>query len=390
MKLFNKLYLVIFVALAFACHPYEDNFKEIEESAPGPIANIEIELTDDDYELLEGVEGAEGPAQYGNFDNEEDVKNFIPVILNEKYPLFDNGSAVNVTYDFYNPIYLPDNFTEYTVTEADYESVGGNAAQYGNFDSQDQITGFLSTKYPNASARSTVELTYEYYNGSFTDEVTNLFYFFEGEWYSTFELSDDDYDFMEQRFPNFDDSDEAMNKVGVWLADEFKFQSFEEGERKVIIYTYTFIDDNDDRQFEDRVLIYNYTGEKWSAQQTTTKKSLQFGKEEGMWIPDNTIAYTLTGADYVSIGSIEIDNGNTARGENLQDFGNFYQNFPGGDTHWTPEDIANIIGQFLLEKFPNSEVGQKYNVTYLKYVGSAVEDNVLLILTEDGTYQEVE
>jgi len=389
MKLFNKLYLIIFVALAFACDPYGERFQEIEENLPGPISNTEIELTDDDYELLEGVEGAENAAQYGNFDNEDDVREFIPIILNEKYPLFDNGSAVNVMYDFYNPIYIS-NIVEYTVTEADYESVGGNAAQYGNFDSENQITGFLSSKYPNANNRTSVLLTYEFYNGSFTDEVTNYFYYFGGSWYSTVELSSDDYDYMGQRFPNFDDSGEAMNRIGVWLEDEFKFETFEEGDRKVVIYTYTYVDDNDDRQFEDRVLIYNYSGNEWVAQQSTTQRSLQFGKEEGMWIPDNTIAYTLTGADYELIGSIEVENGNTARGENVQNFGNFYQNFPGGDTHWTPEEIASIIGQFLLEKFPNSEVGQKYNVTYLKYVGSAVEDNVLLILTEDGTYQVVE
>ncbi|WKK77279.2 hypothetical protein QYS49_08895 [Marivirga salinae] len=101
MKLFNKLYLFLFVALAFACDPYEETFQEIEESTPGPIANIEITLNDDDYALLEEVEGAESVAQYGNFDNEEDVREFIPMILSQKYPLFDNKSLVTVNYDFY-------------------------------------------------------------------------------------------------------------------------------------------------------------------------------------------------------------------------------------------------------------------------------------------------
>ncbi|WP_296620032.1 hypothetical protein [Marivirga sp.] len=556
MKLFNKLYLFIFVALAFACDPYEETFQELEENAPGPIANIEITLNDDDYALLEGVEGAENVVQYGNFDNEEDVREFIPRILSQKYPLFDNKSAVKVNYDFYrggaDQVRTFTRADEYEVTSDDYASLGGDAATYNVFTAMqpaedfvpivlaDSITGategdlrlvtyqyaeevndpsvniimnseeyqslvdytesergpewidsfgtldyyfgansyfrnldgraskhkewiannnlndnlfdgsttpeedslrveermqegiktFLMINYPNATPQvngapkyfyvnyavyyggdaGTVNyyvqyqaksiapnLEFELISGPTTSEISSstisedrgAYYVFNGsKWEqeeNVYYLSSADYDAMGApgRFDNFSSSTPADD----YLVDllEMKYPYAQEENEISVIYKYYNGDET-----QTRGDLYTYLNAQWNVYESVITTSLQFGKEEGVWVPDNTIAYTLSATDYELIGKIEIENGNTARGENVQSYGNFYQNFPDGDTHWTPEEIAGIIGQFLLQKFPESEVGQKYRVTYLKYVGSAVEDTVLLILTEDGTYQEVE
>jgi hypothetical protein len=576
MKLFNKLYLLIFVALAFACDPYDETFQEIEGNAPGPIGNIEITLSEDDYELLEGVEGAENIVDFGNFDNDEDVREFIPMILSQKYPLFDNGSAVKVNYDFYrgrsdkvrpftnadefeisadgyaiagdaagsaqffNNTFSADDFipevlnsmmdnpedgdiiaVNYEYSSIEYDDISGEVKYSETFDAYAEgdvmsevgfstvsitgpqvweidasssgyqyakMSGFSGGSVPNedwfvlpeidltsGSSSITLKLSHvvnfmgggtfgediavkvsEDYAGDATtatwtdleldqwpsgsnydvvDSEVSLadyagqqihialfynstadfapqwrvldvsveqgeavetdsryrFYSFDMEdsrWevsQNVYYLAESDYDAMGApgRFNNFSSSTPANDYLPSLLEEKYPYALAED--EKVVIYKYF-----SSGEVQTRGDLYTFASSSWDVYGSIVVQNLQFGKEEGAWVPDNTIAYTLSGEDYQAIGAIEIENGNEARGINLQDFGNFYQNFPGGDTHWTPEDIANILGQFLLQEFPNSEVGQKYNITYLKYVGSAVEDNVLLILTEGGTYQIVE
>ncbi len=554
MKIFNKFYLVAIAFVAFACHPYEDTLEEIEANAPGPIANIEITLTDEEYEMLEGVEGAENVVDYGNFSSEEDVRQFIPVILAEKYPLFDNGSSVKVNYDFYrggsSDARTYSRADQYQVTEDDYTQIDGDAAAYNvftsaqpaesyvplvlkrnypaateddlllvtykyaeevndpsvnvvmdkaeyqslvdyteaergvdwlddygtleyfygsnsyhrNFDgridkrkgyitnnnltddlfvgsesleedslriearTQEGIQKFLEINYPSAVAqvngtpkfyfvRYTIyygftsvtyyvkyqvettapNLSFKLIEGPSTTELSSNtefenrggFYVFNGsDWEeddNAYYLSSADYDAMGApgRYDNFSSSVLPDDYLPALLEEKYPYVQEEEG--RILVYKYFSSGD-----VQTRGDLYSQTNGIWNKYESLIQETLQFGKEEGQWVPDNTIAYTLSGDDYATIGAIETENGNPLRGDNVASFGNFYQNFPGGDTHWTDEDIASVLGQFLKQKYPDAAVGQKYLITYLVYTGAAVEKQVKLILNESGEYVVVE
>jgi len=72
-------------------------------------------------------------------------------------------------------------------------------------------------------------------------------------------------------------------------------------------------------------------------------------------VPDNTIKYTLTSADYTLVG-----NGN-------------YGNFDVRDGKAEQEESVRLekISTILLNNFPNDAEGQKYIVTYNIYNGAA-------------------
>jgi len=556
MKLFNKLYLLIFVVLGFACHPYEDDFQEIEENAPGPIANIEITLNDDDYALLEDVEGAENIAQYGNFDSEEDVREFIPMILSQKYPLFDNKSLVTVNYDFYrgfsSEVRPFSNADEFSFGAEEYALISEDAASFQFVNSKSEVKGVIDASNPDAEDGDVLIVSYEYadinysginfesifvenfqdvadlsdfdtyslsgdqaweldgseanmsgyagsnmpnedwfvipsidltnssaavtlrisqginfknaaaygediairvstdYDGTnvetanwqnlevqnwpagnswdlvdseaslaeFVGENISLGFFYrstadfapnwsldeisveigetiETETVATFYQFDDgswiipgdayyvtatDYNAMGApgQYDNFSGDVPPADYLPELLNQKYPYAV--EGDQKIVVYKYY------SGSVQTRGDLYTFTSGNWEVYGSTIEEQLQFAKEEGVWVPDNTIAYTLTGADYEAIGNIAIENGDVARGENLQQYGNFYQNFPGGDTHWTDEQIVAVFDQFLKMKYPDLGPGQKFTITYLAYTGSAVELQMNLIQNEEGNY----
>lgn len=562
MKLFNKLYLLIFVVFAFACDPYEDTFQEIEDSVSGPIANIEIELTENDYKLLNGVEGAENISKYGNFDNEEDVKEFIPIILSKKYPLFDNKSLVTVNYDYYRGyssnvrpysnavkfkfsvdeyaaisneagVYLFVNskndvpnvldqqkpnaedgdvlIVAYDYADIDYNAVSAQTVYTEDFEGLSDLTGFdtyselgaqqwgvyssssgyqaanmsgyagsnmpnedwlvlpevdlngvssevslnvsqvlnflndgvieediaikIATDYdgnnlatanwenlsldqwPSGSNydlvegkaslanyigqsvsiaffyRSTadfaanwrvVEVAIEDGAAIETQTIETFYEFNNGVWSipgEAYYLQAGDYNAMGApgKYDNFSNSAEPDDFIPTFLAQKYPYA--QEDNQQIVVYKYF-----SDGETQNRGDLYTYFDGNWNVYESKIVEQLQFAKEENVWVPDNTIALTLSKADYIAIGAIEVDNGNAARGENLADYGSFYQNFPGGDTHWKTEEIAAVLSQYLKIKYPNLGVDQKFTITYIAYTGSAVEVQMNLIQNDEGVY----
>ena len=106
--------------------------------------------------------------------------------------------------------------------------------------------------------------------------------------------------------------------------------------------------------------------------------NLQFGHDGSKWVPDNTIRYTLTPADYQFII-------NTYSGKYPGETGNMatYGNFNGFS--WTTAMINEVIGGVLLNNFPGAQEGQKYVVTFSIYDGSTHDTTTSLIL-QGGVY----
>lgn len=147
---------------------------------------VTYEVTAEDYDSQGG-----SIAQFGNFSSEVEVINF----MNSKFSNATQDDELLLIYDFYNGVVNTftanfkydqtdgwfKSYEAYVLTTADYDSQGGDVAQYDNFSSEQDILDFLSYKYSRASENFIVELTYDFYDGS-VSTLINTFQYSESEW----------------------------------------------------------------------------------------------------------------------------------------------------------------------------------------------------------------
>lgn len=387
MKISN-IYLLFLVGLVIiACDPLKDVSKEVTDGKAF-VDDLVYTLTDDDYDLVD--------QGFGSFSDIEDVKRDVPVILSNNFPALGKNSSALVSYAFFNgssPDLRGDN-TVTTVTTEQYDQLGFT---FGNFSSdyQGDVEEWANTFYPEGQDGDHIDVTFDFYNGSVNTETGRVVYTVAYQWKYSYILPDDAYgDFFGESGIDFSNQDEGKEKMPVYLdyltanGSDFSSLTTEAGAKIVVQYNY------DDRCFGDdcedpgapnvpAVALYIYDGLGWveygDGYQTTTE-SLNFGNDGTVWVPDNTVKYTFTSADYTECGKEENGLGNPAARENLRSFGNF-------GTQWSHEEIIESIDFILKLNFPGSEVGQKYLVTYNTYPAGDLTD--LLILDASGDYIEL-
>ncbi|WP_460220640.1 choice-of-anchor J domain-containing protein [Psychroserpens sp. MEBiC05023] len=203
----------------------------------------------------------------------------------------------------------------------------------------------------------------------------NAYYrYSEGEWddvSGVYYLTTADYDSMGENsgqpgaFNNFSGSVQPANYLPQWLSMTYPFA--QEEDEIFIIYRFfggsgvgTVTKGN----------LYTFNGGSWSP----SISSLQFGLEDGVWVPDNTIRYALLGSDYSLIANTLLTTeGFEAAAENLDNFGNF--NRTGGSTNWSDEMIVTALNIALDNINPSAEEGQKYVVTIATWApGNSTEE----------------
>ena len=141
----------------------------------------EYELTDADYDMFAG------PGKYNNFSSSEPADEYIPLILEARYPLAGNGTEMFVQYAYYGTNY--DQYIEYEfdgiewtatgatsgldvanayeLTDEDYEAFG--VGSYGSLTGSQRdsnLPGFLLTEYPSAVSGDKQVIIYNYYGGT--------------------------------------------------------------------------------------------------------------------------------------------------------------------------------------------------------------------------------
>lgn len=367
MKILNILSFILVVAILQSCNPLEDEINALNIT-DNVVADLDITLTDDDYDLV--------GFGFGSFDSDEDAKTFIPDILTENYPQLGGGSSALVNYALYNPIRI-NNEVEFTLTDEDYMALDQG---FGTLSSEGDIFDAAEFKHPNPEANDVVTLTYEWFcfgcpeEGTRTSKLT----YYEGRWYIAYVPTEEDYRFMGQSFNNFSSRTTARERIGKVLGLRHIFDDADA--IRTSVFVYTFVDDNDVRQFVDFMAVFQFDGEAWQPFQDVVQRSLQLGHDGNTWVPDNTIKYSLTGADYVAIAASTATS-NPGGSTSVNNFGNFDVGL------WSEDQIIDAIGARLLEIFPKVE-DQKYLVSYDTWEPGAGVRNIHLIY-KGGTYQKV-
>lgn len=367
MKTFNILSFILAVIILQSCNHLEDEINALEISET-VVADLEITLTDDDYDIVD--------QSFGNFGSEDDAKELIPEILTENYPQLGEGSSALVYYDLFDPIRINQEL-EFTLTDEDYMALGQD---FGTLSSEGDIFDAVEYKHPNPEANDVVTLTYEWFcfgcpdEGTRTSKVT----YYEGRWYLAYVPTAEDYTFMGQRFPNFDSRTTARERIAKILSIRYPFNEVDD--IRTSVFVYTFVDDDGVRQFVDFLAVFQFDGEEWQPFQDVVQRSLQLGHDGNTWVPDNTIKYTLTGADYVAIAA-NTSSSNPGGSSSMATFGNYDVGL------WSEDQVISSIGARLLEIFPQVE-DQKYLVFYDTWEPGAGVRSILLIY-KGGTYVKV-
>ncbi len=353
----------------------DDVYTELEIDSDSELISVikdfEYTLTEDDYSLVDN--------SFPNFSGEDEAKEKVPTIMSSNFGYLANGSSALVNYDVYNggSPYLAAG-TEVTVSDAEYEDLGYT---YGNFDDlEGDLAIYAEYKMPDASTGAYLDVTHDYYNGSFTerDIESRVVKTSAYGWVYVWPLPSDSYqDYFGESFSNFSNTDEAEEKIPYYLKDTFKFA--EDGESILVGYVYY-----DGGVVEDLAHFFLVDGE-WviygDAFQVTTQ-SLSFGLIDGEWVPDNTIKLDLGFEDWVWIAE-EFREENQAGAESAEQYRNF------DITLWSEQQRFDAITGRLEVLYPDTEEGQKYLVTYATWEPGAGSRS-LYVIYEGGEYVEFE
>lgn len=369
---------------------------------------LDYTLTNDDYALV-------GNGRFNNFDiregrSEEDIevrRAKIGTILKNNFPQAQLGTKYKVTYKAYNGsetvtlemlLELLENdianVTNYTLTDEDYVLVGNG--RYLNFDIRPgrdeetiearraKIETILLNNFPDTAENQIYNVTYKIYDGSagtremlvkFNGTGYDLFgsteykfYTFEyiektsefvyiNEWASPLIFSEEDYTAMGQRYPNFSNNDDAKHYTSIYLKQLYPFAKADDF---VSVQYKLYVGGG---QVENRNINLIYDGTNWNEESDSTSETLQFVHDGSTWVPDNTIKYTLTNADYELVGNGRYNNFDIRSGRDEE----------------TIEARLAKINTILLNNFPNDADGQKYIVTYAYYDGANGNANMKVI-----------
>ncbi|BAO75834.1 choice-of-anchor J domain-containing protein [Winogradskyella sp. PG-2] len=219
-----------------------------------------------------------------------------------------------------------------------------------------------------------------------TDSKGEYFVYEGGSWEAAddvYYLSTSDYDSMGEefgqpgRFDNFSSGTPADNYLPTFLSITYPFA--QEEDEMFVIYKYF----SSNSGLGTRGNLYTYTDGIWVGSQSVIDTSLQFGLENGIWVPDNTIRYSMTGADYTAIVSALASAYPDATGS-MDNFGNFDRR-PGNSAEWTDAMVLEAINVVLNILDPSAAEEQKYIVTVDVYTGSnGFED--FAVIKEGGVW----
>jgi hypothetical protein len=333
------LLLTVFSMVFASCDPLEDIYAEIDAKETVIVGEANITLTDADHDALTGN-------SYGNFGSIAEAKTMIPGFLTNKYPVWGKNSGVKATFKYYSRVNTYSK-NVYALSDAEHNAITGKT--YGNFDKSYHITNFISGKYTSPSEGDFVSLRYRFYAGGETT-LTDGFSYTNSKWEKITGFTADEYKSMGESYPNFSSHDEAAAKIPVTLVDLHKFNPKSAGDIVSAMY----------ELYKGGGVTKSYTsnfifdGTSFSKYNNVKGETIQFGHDGATWVPDNTIKYTLTAADYTLVG-----NGN---------YGNFDVR-AGKDEETVASRVAKI-NTILLNNFPSDAEGQKYIVSYNIYNGA--------------------
>ncbi|KJD36902.1 hypothetical protein PW52_00100 [Tamlana sedimentorum] len=410
------------VGYTFEAGDYETIGQELSALYPGPAANV---------------------ASYGNFDRRSTSSNYwsdemildaMNVVFGDSYSV---GQIVTVTFDMYDGssgtesitgkyngyefldfgsvVEIESQGTAYVFSSSDYDAVvaalgatypdaTGSMASYGNFErrttnsaywTDDMILEAINVVLPagdegdiyivsyaiydGGSGTETVPVAYE--SGAYVSteievvptivENTEIIAKNNNEWALPYTFTDADYELLSQSYGNFDSG--SVYKLDIFLKSLYPYAA--SGDAASVAYEY--YSGGTSTKYGTSV----FDGVSWTLTPEVLETTFQYGFEDGVWVPDNTIPYTLLNADYEYMASALEDNSDfDGLLGTLVDYHDY-------DYNWSDDQIVFSLLILAEHLFPNAEEGQKVQFTYLVYDNGLNTLSTVVILT-DGVWIE--
>lgn len=385
-----------------SCNKLNDTYKAIDASAAAGNngKTLTYTLTAADYSSLPTSNYAN---KTHNFSTTVDANASIPTILAYKFPNYPNNSTAYITYggqpQLPDSVYKDEQYTLVSTpsTSNDYTLYPGN--KYADF-SVAQVISWLPYKFGSSSvgtapaANTTYVLTWIFYptlaatapqiypgvqlsTASGVTTATGAFSYINNTWVSDYYVTPAEYAAVGRgqynQFTSSDDANLASYLNGILKTDAGIMATATTGAVQYVSYNYY----NAAKVTTQRVMAMTYNGTNWVPNVSNT---LIFVTQNGAWIPDPSIYYTLTKTDTQLIGNPNGTNnqniGTSAERANLYSYGDF--------SGWANADVDAAIILVLQTDFPNPKVNLNYKVTYLKYTGGA-DVPTIFVFSYDGT-----
>ncbi|MEY8869414.1 choice-of-anchor J domain-containing protein [Meridianimaribacter flavus] len=249
-----------------------------------------------------------------------------------------------------------------------YESTDSDAARW-------RIAN-LKIKTLGATGNTNSKGEYFMYTGGSWEAVEGVYY-----------LSSADFDSMGEgsgqpgQYDNFGSSISPDDYLPTFLGLTFPYA--QEEDELFVIYDYY----SSSSGAQIRGNLYTVTGGVWTGHESVIDTTLQFGFEDGIWVPDNTIRYTMTTDDYATIVAALADQYPSAT-SSMENYGNMDRR-AGNPAEWTNPMVLDAINVVLDALNPSAEEEQKYVVTIDVYNGSnTTEDFAVIKIGGEWIYQE--
>lgn len=223
-----------------------------------------------------------------------------------------------------------------------------------------------------------------------TNSKGEYFMYSDGSWElveGVYYLSSGDFDSMGEgsgqpgQYDNFGSSIPPDNYLPAFMSINFPYA--QEDEELFVIYDYYSSSSGAQR----RGNLYTVTGGQFVGHESTISTTLQFGYEDGVWVPDNTIRYTFVSDDYANVGATLADDYPQATSSMLN-YGNMDRR-AGNAAEWTNPMVLDAINVVLNSVDPSAAEEQKYIVTIEVYNGSnTTEDFAVIKMGGEWVYQD--
>lgn len=226
----------------------------------------------------------------------------------------------------------------------------------------------VAIKVPGLTGDVNSKGVYFMYNGATWEAVEGTYY-----------LSSMDYDAMGENedqpgaYNSFGSSISPDNYLPAFLSINFPYA--QEDEELFVIYDY--ISSSSGAQI--RGDFYTVIGGEFTGHESTISSTLQFGFDNGIWVPDNTIRHTFTADDYAAINTALSTTYETATASMIN-YGNMDRR-AGNVAEWTDAMVLEAINVVLDNIAPGAEEEQKYVVTAEVYNGSNTTEDFAVIKT---------
>jgi len=289
------LYLNVLLAVLFcSCDPMEDIYDKIDEESPVlNVQQLDYTLTDDDYEAIGG-----DVAEYSNFSSSVAPSDYLPDYFADKYATLDEGSIINVTYNYYTSAVLEKDYAYEIASNIsnEYQLMGQS---YNNFSDEEvaeaSIVKLINSYGEYAIKEAGDELTVKYI--LYAKGVTR--YIKVNEDWSTeilddkpkdfYELDSADYKLLgEDKYYNFSYIDDAESGVS-----SFAQMTEGKGAGNYACKVNT--------NYIDSYVLLSFDGSSWSVYETTTAKTEQYMFSDNIWKFDPTVVYSMKAIDYQTI-----------------------------------------------------------------------------------------